>query len=433
MAHLITAEGFETLAFPFQKKEDTADTDWAAKADAAEAAATKAEKAGDTTEAAKQQKLAKEYRTKAKAMKAAQYGDTPNEAASEEKAELIAYQTMRTLCDQIGESYDAISEIVDELIADEADNPTQTPAEEAAETEVETARLESLQVLCMSQYSTLNALMSLTTDCLRPEPAPDVAPRYMAGARHSATDRQIIQRVHDHAVSLGAECSGMEARAAETPRADSSTQQPVPVPAEVRDMACTCGKTTKGEAMNKEQRTELIKTLCADKHSGFTEADSKMLEAAPDERLESFRVAAAARAKEVEEKTKPATEPAPKVAESKPLTEDDFMKVAPDSLKSLIARAQAQDAAHKTTLVADLKTAQSEYSESELAAMSIDALERLSRAIGRQVEQPTSYAGRGVPRAAAAPEKDVYTNPPNPYEEGLKKLRASSGFAEQTA
>lgn len=185
--------------------------------------------------------------------------------------------------------------------------------------------------------------------------------------------------------------------------------------------------------MTKEQRTELIKTLCADKHSGFTEGDTKMLESATDERLDSFRVAAAARAKEVEKQTAPPPAAEVKAAEVKPITEDDFIKAAPESLKTLIARAQAQDAAHKTSLVADLKTAQSEYSESELAAMSIESLERLSRAIGHPLEQPTSYAGRGVPRAAAAPEKNVYANPPNPYEEGLKRLRAADGIPEPVA
>jgi len=370
----------------------------------------------------------------------AQPGDTPSQAASEEKAELIAYQTLRTLLDQLSESWDASSEIVDDLISDETENPTQTVSDEEAETEVERARVESLQVLCMSMYSTLNAFMNLTTDLLRPEPMQDVAsaPRYMQGARHSASDRQIIQRVHDHAVSLGAECSGM--KAAEAPRDHQPTEQPVTAPAEATPMACSCGGSgkpaTSGGKMTPEKRTETIKTLIEDKHSGFVAADEKMLTAASDERLEAFRVAAQARAKEVEEKTPvketPAAEtPAVTALETKPMSEADFMKAAPESLRALISRAQAQETARKTQLVTTLKTAQAEYSESELAAMSLDALERFGRAVGVKAAEveTTSYAGRALPRAAAAAEKDVFTNPPDPYADGLKALRAKDGYA----
>lgn len=181
--------------------------------------------------------------------------------------------------------------------------------------------------------------------------------------------------------------------------------------------------------MTKEQRSETITGLCADKHSGFTTADSKMLEAASDERLEQFRVAAAARKTEVEAKEK--KEPEPKAAaaatasvattvELKTLSEEDFMKIAPDSIKTLIAEKKEQDTATKADLVSKLKAAQSEYSESELAAMDLKSLQRFARVAGVDTP-PATFEGRGMPRDLAT-DKDVYRNPPDPYAPALKVL-----------
>lgn len=169
--------------------------------------------------------------------------------------------------------------------------------------------------------------------------------------------------------------------------------------------------------MTKEQKDATIKTLMEHKHSGFTSADQKMLEAASDERLESFKVAADARAVEVkalEEAKKPV-----------PLTEEAFMAVAPPELKSLIERTKAADTALKTDLVTALKACQSEYSESELAAMDIESLKRLAR-VAKLEEEPRTYEGRGVPRALADNKTDVFANPPDPYKDALEAMRKAS-------
>ena len=164
--------------------------------------------------------------------------------------------------------------------------------------------------------------------------------------------------------------------------------------------------------MTKEQREEAIATLTACKYSGFTPDDKAMLEAAGDARLEAFLTVAAARKTEAE---KAATEP-------KVMTEEEFMKVAPTSVKTLIARQQKQESETKTALVAGLKAAQSEYSEAELAAMNVEQLERLARMTKTPVELP-DFSSRGLPRAAAAKENDVFANPPDAYAEALKKRR----------
>jgi len=164
--------------------------------------------------------------------------------------------------------------------------------------------------------------------------------------------------------------------------------------------------------MTREQKDEAIRTLVACKHSGFTPDDAAMLEQATDTRIESFLVAAEARKAEVE-KAK---------ADPKVLTEEEFMKIAPPSLKALIAKQQKQDTDRKAELVAALKIAQDEFAEAELASLPLESLERMAR-VAKIDEKPASYEGRGVPRALAQKD-DVYAHPPDPYVEGLKRLSA---------
>lgn len=385
--------------------------------------------------------------------------DTPEQAASEEAAELIGYETMREICDQLNASYDAMSNIVDDLIADEEDDPTQTAAQEEAEEEIEDARLGSIQTFAMSMYSDLNALMSLVSDMLQPDPADVTIPRYMAkreelrvaevaalkdcdackglgqvndnecttcegagelkdatGARNSASDTKIIQGVHDHSVALGAVCDAQNTRfmqeaAEEKPNVDEAAARA----AEEVKLKAACG-CNKGEPMTPEIRAEVIKNLIADKHSGFTAGDEKLLEAASDERLESFKVAAEARALEVKEIKDL------KTANDKQLTADEFMKAAPPELRSLITRQQERETARKADLVAALKTAQDEYAEAALSAMPIDELERMARMTKAKVQEKNDFSGRGL--AYAGTEANDFT-PPDPYADGIKALRES--------
>ncbi len=131
-------------------------------------------------------------------MKTAEAGD-----AAEEQAELVAYQTMRTIMDACGDQWKEASDLLDALIADETEDPTETPAEEAAEETVETARLEAIKSLCYSMSGALSAIANATYgSALSDEPTS----RYMAGARHSKNDMAAIQAVHDHSMTLGATC-----------------------------------------------------------------------------------------------------------------------------------------------------------------------------------------------------------------------------------
>lgn len=449
--------------------------------------------------------------TGAKPRTAAGIYDSPEQIASEEAAELIAYETLRTICDQLGDSYKATSTVIDDLIAAEEETPTISNESEQSEEELETAQLQSVRTLCMAMYSSINAMQGLVSELLSEGQA--AAPsccsacggedekretcdacagtgmvRAAAGARHSAEDRQIIQGVHDQAVSLGAECgelrsasnpeginqytkgaaghskhhvselrhAGEDRSAEDGSRAAASKNDLQDIADEIDDNYSVADAVddynlsadeadelkklvggsqrrdaSEGATMTKEQREEAVRSLVANKHSGFTAGDEKMLEAASDERLESLRVAAAAREVEVKETTALRTAG----TTLKPLSEEDFLKIAPESIRTLLARQQAADAALKTQLVSTLKAAQSEYTESELATQPVEFLQRLARAckVSDKAEEETNgadYSGRGLPRQLTADEKknNPHLNPPDPYAAGIKTLQSQLGI-----
>lgn len=104
-------------------------------------------------------------------------------------------------------------------------------------------------------------------------------------------------------------------------------------------------------------------------------------------------------------------------------TEAEWLKSAPPGIKTLLDRQKAQDDARRDELVESLKTAQSEYVEDELRAMEISQLEKLAK-IAKLVEDPKDFSGRETVRLRTARGKDdVFLNPPNPYEEALKRMR----------
>lgn len=242
-----------------------------------------------------------------------------------------------------------------------------------------------------------------------------------AGARHSEGDRQMIQASHDHMVKLGADCDPHNYR----------MMRSVEGTTELR-AACSCQDHSQREGqMTKEQKAAAIKALVANPNSGFTTGDEAILETASDERIAAFTTAAEARAKEVAdlktaaEASKQAEEKAAadlKAANAKVLTEEEFMKVAPAPLKTLIERTLAADAARKVVLVTELKAAQSEMGEAELSAETLPNLERLAKMLKVGEVKAVDYGGRVVPRAA---EDAASFAPPDPYAAGLKALLAN--------
>lgn len=320
----------------------------------------------------------------------------------EEAAELIAYNTLRSLHDQMCTLSTEASDLIDELIGAETKNPALSNEDEAAEEEIEGAQLEALCTLYGSMMASLSAASQLAWKLQLPDLPSPTSPRYAEelraalGKRNNATDQQTIQQVHDNAVALGAECTAITAA----------------------EELGSGGTPAEGESMTKEVRAATIKTLSECSCSGFTKDDVKLLEGMTDTQLTQLETVRAKAKKAdddlkvAQEKTEKA-EAALKAAEGKELTEEQVMKAAPEALRSLVERAKSQDAARKKEIVEGvLKAAEGVYSKEELEAKSLEELEK----IGQLAQLPASHdfsASRSMPRAAG--EKDVYANPPDGY------------------
>jgi len=88
----------------------------------------------------------------------------------EEQAELIGYQTLKTMSDSCMAACEQIAATVDALIAAEEDDATETSDEEDAEEEIEEAQLESIQALCSAMMSDCSAMMNLCYKLNMPDP-----------------------------------------------------------------------------------------------------------------------------------------------------------------------------------------------------------------------------------------------------------------------
>jgi HK97 family phage prohead protease len=92
---------------------------------------------------------------------------TPDEG--EEAAELVQYQTAASALAQATAALATAAELVNGLIADETESPTETADAEAAEEEVETARLRSLLVLCAQVCGAVSGVSALAQAMLSDE------------------------------------------------------------------------------------------------------------------------------------------------------------------------------------------------------------------------------------------------------------------------
>lgn len=110
-------------------------------------------------------------------------------------------------------------------------------------------------------------------------------------------------------------------------------------------------------------------------------------------------------------------------------TEEEWMRTAPASVRTLVETARKKETAQKTTLVTQLKAAQKIYSEADLNAMTIEQLEKVAALANIE---PVDYGGMGFPRAAAEGTTDVYRNPPNSYRIALDKKSGKDKEATTT-
>lgn len=233
--------------------------------------------------------------------------------------------------------------------------------------------------------------------------------------------------------------------------AKGDDKQEAPAAPKAASKPCGCGghdnaaSAAPQETMNMKTKTERVKALVASKHTKFTESDQKWLEATPDEGIEVIekqvaadeaaeaKAKADADAKQAADKaaadkavadkaaadkqaSDDAAQRAAAAAQPKALTTEELEKLMPQDMRDLLSEARAAKVAQHTSLVAQLKDAQAEYTEDELKAMTVEQLRRLSRLLDVDVPQAAAdWSGMGLPRAAAAQAGSVYANPPDPW------------------
>lgn len=384
--------------------------------------------------------------------------DTPEQAASEEAAELIAYKSMRTMVDAAGAQWDEVSGLVDDLISDEEDDPTETARAEDAEEEVEDARCDAIRMLCYSMISSLQNVVSVTYKLQQPEPTPVSDPRYAEqfraayGKSISAANMKTIQSAHDsahamhtHTVALGAQCNGMKL-----------LEEAAPGDPSIR-AACGCG----GESdMTTTERAAALKVITELKDAKYTEDEIKGLGMLSDKAIgtlhtlagktpadaiiqakyasdaalaghahglnamdiaEKAKKDAADKAKDV--KAAEGDSEALKAAKAAGFaTVDDherdvFYKKNPE-IKGLVDGAKAKASERKEELVKALSGGP--LTDEQLKTKGLDELETLAKFA--KVEQVDYSVSRALPHTL---EGDVYANPPDPYAPGLAARKAA--------
>lgn len=185
-----------------------------------------------------------------------------------------------------------------------------------------------------------------------------------------------------------------------------ATYEPV-VASAATDAGCDCG-SAEGDAEMAEKK-DRIKALIDCPKTPFAAGFEAALEALSDEQLTALE------AHYAEPEPEPKVEE-PKVEEPKPLTEEQFLAAAPESIRQLVSRQRAADTTKKDSLLAALKGKQDAYSETELSSMSIESLEKLAR-VAKVTE--VDFSGRAAPRQL---ESDAVPAPPSLIERlGAKK------------
>ena len=194
---------------------------------------------------------------------------------------------------------------------------------------------------------------------------------------------------------------------------------------------CGCGGKNMAE---KSTRDELIAALVTDSYSGFKDGDEPILTGASDARLDEFRAAAeknrathatiarmesdqrqtAARLKVAEEKI---------VKLEQPMTDDDFVaRLSPTSpIKVMLESRAAEEKTLHASLVSSLKDLGGE-TEEQLKKRSIPELQTLAQYARVKV---LDFSGRGLPVERSASAKTITYAPPDPYKDGLEKMRAA--------
>jgi hypothetical protein len=94
-----------------------------------------------------------------------------------------------------------------------------------------------------------------------------------------------------------------------------------------------------------------------------------------------------------------------KAASAQPLSEEQYMKLAPESVRLAVAESQERRAKEAVELIAQIRAASDTFTEDELAKTPIEQLRKLAAHGAKIKPVPVDQSGRGVPREAAASDK----------------------------
>jgi len=170
-----------------------------------------------------------------------------------------------------------------------------------------------------------------------------------------------------------------------------------------------------------EEKMKRIKALIENPKTVWDEEDAKFLETLSDCKLTAME-------KQLEVK-EPNTEPKIEVKEVEKLpenmTEEEWLKVAPENLCGIISEHRASEQKKHEDLVKDLSENQKVYKEEELKAMSTVELENIQKLITKDkpdtpVKGANKFDGKPLPRTD---DDKVIPDPPS-VEETIKAARA---------
>lgn len=327
--------------------------------------------------------------------------------------------------------------------------------EESVEPEL-SAALIPLSEAVRSLSSALGALSALSPNTIS---AINASMRSAAGARHNATDQRMLQSahsqahdLHDQLIALGAACemSNTEAGGAPdtlgVPVASLASKEKVLTG---EKPACKCGKitvagsensnegapgdpaaATEGEntmPMTKEAAAAVTRMLAG--NSPSADADMVLLKAEGVE----IPAAPAKVAPEVKAAANAAAEPVKPTATATKSAEE-WLAEAPESIRNLVSRSQAEEDARRKSLITSLSASQKVLSAEQLTARSTDDLITMAQlsdawkpatpgmpGIANLAGLPMDYSGRGGP-VVRQPEGVREAKPvPKPYSIALGK------------
>jgi len=338
----------------------------------------------------------------------------------EEAAELVHYNTMDSLLNQASATISAAKILVGQLISDETENPTDSPEAEAAEMEIECARLESIMLFCYEAVNSLYTCASSSQRCIEMmmenaaekngDGIQNVRVINMAGRRNSTKDQKTIQAVHDHTISLGAMCSGSNLESKTKSSANAGKNENIGDPSSIRAAAsCGCNSENRNgdtdTMLTEKEKKNAVARLISNAASPFTEDDEKTLMSFKDDRI----AALAAKYTDDSKTETPVAAASNKPADPpKAQTIEEFLATAPAPLVAMANGFIAAENAHRSAVIASLKSLTTGiYTEEQLNGKPTDELDSLLALAskGKTENQnnnsttpvSASYFGRGIP------------------------------------